>query len=459
MNQTLATLCDAYLEGGTGSVALYYSFDSGSVSSVGAGSNYTGTFLNESPSFSVGSLNGLVMDATGSSANAAQNLVKASIENDSFNLASSNIKYGGFSGISFLRPEDLDSEFCYLFSFRKTHSTNGVLFGSLVKDSFDNGIVNFSYGRGFNVGVNDRNKLFFQGSDSNVGDYILTAESLELGTENICSLKVSPYEVTFAHYNLEDDEFNQEYLRSNSKIQNNSHTEPFYIGGSPTFLKSGKTFSGYIDNLMIISGSYNPSDLKAVSSGFVATGIPVSGASFSNEIVTGHSVSLITPSGVTGYQPVITGYLDGTTTSDLIQFVLTSSSTGFSDGTRLMTGYVLPNGSGSYLEETSYLYKTNIYRPTGDDAFATLGLTDSGAVVDSYSIETTRVTNIITGSVPLYKFVPITGILLSAPTGYSKTILSTTNIVTGDSIENLGFIPSYKTKYKKDYLYFLERRL
>jgi len=460
LNQTLSTLCDAYLENGTGSVALYYSFDSGSVSSLGGAGNFTGVFKNESPSFSVGGLTGIVLDATGSTANAAENSLKTKIENNSFNLSFSNIKYGGFSGISFLNPTDFDSEFVYLFSFRKTQSEDGVLFGSLVKENFDNGIVNFSYGKGFNVGINDRNKLFFQGSDAVVGDYILTADQLELADENICSLKVSPYEVTFAHYNLADDEFEQQYLRTDCKIQNLDYTQPLLIGGSPTYLRSGKTFSGFIDNLMIISGNHNPSDLKAISSGFVATGIPSSGNSYSDEIVTGHSIVTLTPIGVTGYQPIITGYQTVISGSQLIEFTLVADPSPYSrnDGDRFFTGYTLPNNSGSYLEETSFLIPDYNYRPTGDDAFATLNLRNSGDFVTRYTL--TGIRNLsATGSIPLYGLTPITGLLLGEATGYQKTTLSTTIFRTGNLVEDLQFLDQYKGRYKKDFIYYLDKRL
>jgi hypothetical protein len=424
------------------------------------GGNFTGAFKNESPAFSVGSLTGVVSDITGASANDVEVLLKTKIENNSFDLTSSNIKYGGFSGISFQRPDDFDSEFVYLFSFRKTQPQDGVLFGSLVKEDFDNGIVNFSYGKGFNVGINDRNQLFFQGIDSTIGNYVLTADQLELADENICSLKVSPYEVTFAHYNLADDEFTQQYLRTDSKIQNLDHTESLFIGGSPNYLRSGKTFSGFIDNLMIISGNYNPSDLKAISSGFVTTGIKVSGASYSDEVVTGHSITILTPIGVTGYQPVITGYQNVITTSQLIEFTLVEDPSPYSrnDGERFLTGYTLPNNSGSYIEETSFLIPNYNYRPTGDNAFATLNLRDSGDFVTRYTLSSVRGFN-STGVIPLYDLVPITGFLLNEPTGYEKTTLSTTILRTGNLVENLEFLDQYKGRFKKDFIYYLDKRI
>jgi hypothetical protein len=461
LNETLTALCNAYLNNGTGSVIAYYSFDSGSVSSAGSSSNFTGIFKNESPSQFPNSFNINILGATGTSSTVAENLLKTKISNNSFDLSFSNGRYGNFSGTSFLRPDDYDSEFIYLFSFQKTKPQNGVLFGSLVKDSFDNGSISFEYGRGFNIGVNDRNQLFFQGSDAVVGDYILTANELELGDDNICSARISPYEVSFANYNLVDDEFSQQNLRTDCKIQNNAFTESFYIGSSPTYIRQGNTFSGLIDNLLIISGSHSSSDLKAISSGFVASGIRQSGSSFIDEVVTGHSIQLLFQSGVTGYQPVITGYLNVLSGYDqnLIEFTLSSTTGNFKkDGERFITGYSLPNNSGFYTEETSLLIPYSSYRPTGDDSFATLGLRDSGLFIEAYTISSTRSVLVKTGSFPLYDLKPITGVLLNA-TGYLKTTLTGSFYRTGDIIENLQFLDQYTGRFKKDYLYFLDKRL
>lgn len=448
------------MDNGTGSVIAYYSFDSGSVSYIGDGSNFTGIFKNESPSPYPNSFNLKVLKATGASSLTAENLLRTKVVDNSFDLGFSNIDCNNFSGISFLKPDDYDSEFVYLFSFKKTKPQNGVLFGSLVKDSFDNGTVSFEYGRGFNIGINDRNQLFFQGSDAQIGDYVLTANELELGDDNICSARISPYEVSFAKYNLLDDDFVQQSLRTDCKIQNNSFSENFYIGSSPTYLRSGNAFSGFIDNFLIISGSYNPSDLKAISSGFVATGIPQSGASFLDEVITGFSIELLTQSGVTGYQPVITGYQNVISGSELIEFIL-SSTTGElkKDGERFLTGYTLPNNSGYYIEETSFLLPSYNYRPTGDDAFATLGLKNSGGLIETFVISSNKIVTTTTGQFPLYGLIPVTGNLLNAATGYIKTPLSNIISRTGNIIQNLQFLDQYTGRFKKDYIYFMDKRL
>ena len=460
MNEVLNNLCSAYLNDGTGSVVAYYSFESGSVWHIGSNQNFTGVFRNQSPAYTVGDYDLIVLNSSGHSASASRDNVLNNIVDDSFDLTYSSCQYGGFSGISFLNPDDYDSDFVYLFSFEKTSYQNGVLFGSLVKDSFDNGTISFEYGRGFNVGVNDRNQLFFQGSDSNIGDYILTADQIELSNANICSVQISPYNISFSSYNLADDKFYSQSLSPNCKIQNNSFSEPMFVGQSPTYVKSGRSFSGYIHDLLIISGAYGPTDLKSIASGFVSSGVISSGVSYSDEVITGYSIQLLSQSGVTGYEPVITGYLDSISGSEFIQFVLSSTTqpvTG--DGRRFITGYDLPTNSGSYLEETSFLVPSTQYRPTGNDAFATLGLTNQSDVVETYSLVYTRIDNTITGAIPLYGLVPKTGILLSSATGYIKTPLTANFSRTGDLSTSLSILPQYTGFFKKDFIYFLEERL
>ena len=424
---------------------------------------YHGSILNTAPSSTVGSFDGTVVSTTGSaSASAASAGLQTFFlsESSGVDLTYSNIKYGSFSGAGFLPQSGLDSEVTFLFSFTKVDTQDGVLFGSLRNEYFNNGDEEFPYGRGFNIGVNDRNKLFFQGIDSEVGEYVITANDIELANKNICSVKVSPYDVTFGYYNLSDDEFQEQNLRTDSKIQNIDWAEDFKIGCSPTYYKGNvvdPSFSGYIDQFLILSGSYNGSDLKSLSSGFVATGVPVSGVSFQDEVITGQDISLVYTSGITGYEAVLTGYESVTTASDLLEFVLVeNTATGRLDGSRFVTGYTL--GSDSYVEDTSFLIKEDLYATTGSDAFATLGLTDKSGISTFHTLSSSKIVG-STGTFPLYDVQPLTGLLSGAPTGYSKTTLSTFIDRTGSLIESLNFIDGVVEQYRHDYRYYLSERI
>lgn len=462
MNNTLSTLANAYLDQGTGSIMLYYSMEDETTGVVGAGGEFTGVVMNVSPSSTVGHT-GLVIGATGATEAEAGSQLETFFLNEKsgVDLSFSSIKFDSFSNEGFMSPDDFETEVCFLFSFEKINRKNGVLFGNLNKETFDNGEVSFNYGKGFNIGINDRNKLFFQGIDSAVGEYVLVANELELANKNMCSARVSPYEVSFSLYNLADDDFEQQTLRSDSKIQNLEYTGNFYIGKSDYYLRDGDSFSGYLDQFMMITGAHNPSDLKAVASGFVATGSPVSGVSYVDNVITGSEVELLSPVGITGYETVITGYQEVIDDSELIEFTLIADEftpATLKDGDKFITGYTLPNNSGAFLEETSFLIPENNYTDTGNDAHATLGLTDGSSVVTQFYLQTSKIVK-TTGILPLYGVNAVTGFLVGEPTGYSKTFLSEEIIRTGSLTENLVFKEGYAEQYKHDYLHYLSHRI
>lgn len=465
MNKTLQSLVNAYADRGTGSVMLYYEFNSGQTGFVGGESStdFTGCFLNSSPAANPNRNTGIVLNTDASTSALALEKLTGSFylsENSGVDMTYSNIQFEDFSHNGFLNPDNLDSTSTFLFSFEKFNKTNGVIFGSLNSFSYSQDGIEFNYGKGFNIGINDRNKLFFQGIDSSIGEYMVVADNLELANKNICSATVSPYSVKFCSYNLIDDEFEEQYLRTDSRIENNSFGQKFTIGGSPTYLREGQTFSGAIDQFLVLSGEYPSSDLKSIASGFVATGIPVSGQSYIDEVITGFDITLVAPVGVTGYQLVATGTQRVITESDFVEIVLVENPTPYSreDGERFITGYVLPNNSGSYLEETSFLIPETDYTPTGNDAFATLGLEDSSDFVTRYTLTSTKKVT-TSDDITLYEVQPITGLLLSEPTGYQKTYLFDEILKTGDLVENLSFIEGKIDNYKLDYIHYLDQRI
>jgi len=463
MNNTLSTLANAYLNNGTGAIMLYYSMEDETTGVVGSGGEFTGVVMNVSPSSTVGHT-GLVIDATGATEAEAGSRLETFFLNEKsgVDLSFSSIKFDAFLDEGFMSPDDFETETSFLFSFEKIKRKNGVLFGNLNKETFDNGEVSFSYGKGFNIGINDRNKLFFQGIDSEVGEYVLVADDLELANKNICSATVSPYRVSFSVYNLADDNFETTSLRTDSKLENLEYTGNFYIGKSDHYIRQeNNTFSGYLDQFMMITGVHGPSDLKSIASGFVATGSPVSGVSYIDNVITGADISLIHPVGITGYQAVITGFQEGLLDTELIEFTLIRNEftpPTLEDGERFITGYTLPNNSGVFTEETSFLIPENNYTDTGDDAHATLGLIDISNIVTDFSLQSSKTVK-TTGIIPLYDISGITGILINEPTGYLKTFLSKDFNRTGTVVENLIFREGYAEQYKYDYLHYLSHRI
>ena len=442
-NMILSNLINAYIDGGTGSVLLYYDFDDTGII------NGSGALLNTAPSSTVGAYTGVVENGT--------------IENFRLNeksggdFSSSHVKFGPFAE-DLVSSGDYNTELTFLFSCEKVHEDAGVLFGSLVRDEYDDGSA---FGRGFNIGLNSRNQIFFQGINEENGEFVLTANDIELANKNLCSVSVSPYNVTVARYQLSDDAYEEQSLFTNGQIQNTRQDEPYYLGAAQTFYREGlHSLSGYIDQFMVISGFYTAPDLKSIMSGFVATGVSNSGVSFLDTVITGHEITLILRSGVTGYEPVLTGYKQSITDSEFVEFTLVEEPIPLSrnDGDRFFTGYSLPSSLGDYREETSFLIENNDYATTGDQAFDTRGLIDSGDFVTRYTISTVKVVQ-LTGTIPLYELQPRTGALLDQPTGYEKAYLTGQVSRTGTIVEALEFKDDVIQQYKPDYLYYMEKRI
>ena len=464
MNDTLKYLIQSRVEAGLDAVVLNYDFSSGDTGVLGSGSDFTGVFKNTSPSF-LGNNSGLVLETASSTEAEALEKLTGSFylnENSGVNCSYSNIQFDDFSGASFLRPDDLDSEITFLFSFEKTNSKNGIIFGNLNSFNYSDSNTSFNYGKGFNIGINDRNQLFFQGIDSEIGEYLLVSSDIELANRNILSVNVSPYFVSFSKYNLLEDSYQSQTLRSDSKIQNNEWGENFFIGSSPTYLRSGNTLSGHLDQFLMISGSIASSDLKSISSGFFATGVETS-FSIQNEVVTGSETSLVYPIGVTGFSLVEDGQASVRDASDLIEVTLSSDGTSSKqDGERFITGYALANNSGSYIEGTSFLipYDANYndYIPTGSEAHSTLGLTDNSQTVESFSISSVKKTQTVE-SYPLFSISQLTGFLTEEPTGYSIEYLTETVTSNISETGSLQFIDNSIDLYKHDYLHYLQKRI
>lgn len=453
MNDLLTSLVGKYAPNGTGSLFLYYDFAETSTGVFLETGIYQGYVKSVSPSFLPNQNSGIIESATGSSEIVAKQGVDQFWLSDGsgVDLSFSKIRLGSFN--NFLPNSNLDSELTLLFSFGKTAKADGVLFGSLRRDQFDNNGITGVYGRGFNIGINGRNKLFFQGIDSSLGEYVLTANSLELASKNICSAQVSPYSVTFGYYNLGDDRVEYETVRSNVRIENPTTQEPYYIGYSPTY-KSSQNFSGYLDEFLLFSGSIGVSDLKSIASGLICSGSVSTGSNSSSSYITGYTTSLIYPTGITGYNATITGYQQIKSTGEFFKFILSSGSSSKTEGDRFLTGYYLSPNNG-YLEQVGFLIDDDLYRPTGDYAHATLGLKAQSASVTGYTLAAQSV-SFDTGYLPLYEITPLTG-FLPEPTGIGQVPLTTSVLDTG-SYSITPVLPSLES-YKHDYLYYLDKRL
>lgn len=441
MNEVLSELAENYLDRGTGDILAYFSCDNLTV--IEKNNLFYPTLVNENPASNIEHFSGYFGNGYVDPNDAQTFLENVYInEETGVNLSLTHIE---LDAIEF-------DEITFLFSYEKSHENMGILFGSLNLDD------NLNFGRGFNVGINHRNHFFYQSLSADSGPHAVAAHDLELSRKNICSVAISPYAVNFTLYDLKNDTYDQHFLSTNNIIEPNQANESLYIGRSNHFLDAYNSFSGYLDELLILSGFHNSLDLKSIASGFVATGIYDTGLVYDDSVVTGFNIELIPHSGVTGYEPVITGYKDSITSSELLEFVLVQDfeSTDINEGHRYITGYTLPNNSGAYLEETSFLVKTDQYQPSGDNPHATLGLQNEIISVNQYTISTQRIIN-VTGNIPIYEFQPVIGLLIDS-SGYQKTFLEASISKTGDGFTALS-LKNDLSQYKKDYLYYLQKRI
>jgi hypothetical protein len=454
MNDSLKLLMDFY-GGGTGNLMLYYDMETFALSGA------TGVVKNVSPSATVG-YNNAFLDAgktTGifhSGAFSGVNLSYSKLTFDTFNNG-------------FLNNADQNWSASFLFSFTKTNSEDGVLFGCLNKDefTFTSDIIisdqqylageKIDYGRGFNVGINDRNQLFLQAIDLEAGPYVIVADQIELANKNLCAVSLDPYTVTFSYYDLPSDRVYSQTKLTTDRTENILSNEKFYLGNSNFYYKN-PGFSGYVDKFAILSGDYNADQLKSIISGFVSTNAIDSGERGFVTNVTGYGYTQIQQTGVTGYAAVLTGYRTVYTTGFFFERVqsIGVNSIPIEEGYRFISGFILSNNLG-YDEEVGYLYKTDEYKTSGNMAHATLGLIDRIDIITTGGKTVLRYAVNQTGSLPLYRIDALTGSI--GPTGVSVQPLTNQSSTDGAVDYNFYLNTGLMQEYRHNYLYYLMERI
>jgi hypothetical protein len=444
MSEILQRLMDSY-GGGTGNLMLYYDMQTFDLI------NGSGVVKNLSPASTVGNNNAFLdvgkNTGTFTSGNySGGNLAYSKLTIDSFN--------NGFLNYD---PENADWSASFLFSFTKTHFEDGILFGCLNPQTYENNGITGIYGRGFNFGINDRNQLFYQAIDFDNGPYMIVADKIELAEKNLCSLSIDPYTVRFIHYDLASDKIYEQTKLTTDKTEMILNNEKFYLGGSNFYYKNAG-FSGYLDKFAILSGDYSPSILKSIISGFVSTLTYDTGEQDFFTQITGQSETLIQETGTTGYAAMITGYKSLYSTGYFFDRIESTSinSIPINEGYRFITGFELSNGL-KYNEEVGYLYKTDEYKTSGNNANATLGLINSIEIVETGGKTVLRYSVNKTGVVPLYQIYPITGFL--GPTGVSIDPLSSQVFISGSTGYDLFLNTGLMEEYRHNYIYYLGKRL
>ena len=414
---------------------------------------------NQEPAINTGVFSGIIVKSTGADIATSKFAStgtflkdnKAKLSSSNLEINSPNLNYNSLTAI-------------FDFEFDEAHPvTGGVLFGSLEKTSQTINSEVVTGAKGYNFGINDRGKLFYQGFD-NHGDFIHVASEIELAKRNIISFSVDANNLEIARVDyLNDNIHSQNYIIDTAFIAN---SDTFYLGGSKTFYKSSdqqftSTFSGFVNEFALVSGYISTNIVKSIGSGMIGEYFFSSGAATTKEQITGYSESIIYKTGITGYDFSQTGTLTITTGRDMQTGSFESDSTSsVNEGDKYFKYYTLNNGDSKtfYKEEIGFLNPASgfNYAPTGSGAFATLGLNDISASINTFA-ETTGIDDAGNVSIPLYKSIIQTG-TLNEISGITKTALTETINVPAIPISGI-VLSGDSQSLKKDYIYYMGQRI
>ena len=347
--------------------------------------------------------------------------------------------------------------------------SDGVLFGGLEKTSntIDGEVITGA--KGFNFGINDRGKMFYQGFDEG-GDFIHTANSIELSKRNLIGFSVDSniLEITKLDY------LNQQIESESFEVSDDSiaNSDKFYLGGSENYFRSTsgefRTFDGQLSQFALFSGHLSPSLMMSIGSGIIGNYFYDTGFQAEKVRVTGFSQSEVFKTGVTGYDYTVTGTLVLSTGREMITGSIsaeTAHDTG--EGARYFKYYTLNNGdvSGFYKEEVGFLHPKSgySYLPTGENAIDTLGLRPVSGEIIPY-LETRGIQTGGSITIDLYDSIALTGYLPDI-SGITQTPLTQTVVIpatpsSGIRLDfDLALNEGLSSLFKKDFIYFLGKRL
>ncbi len=437
---------------------VYYDFSSGTGTSLAFTEDVDAVINNQNPSINTGAFSGIIINSRAGSEAASKTYATGKfLSSNKARLSTSNIKVP----TSTLNYNSLTAIFD--FEFDTAHPvTGGVLFGALEKTSQTiNGEV-ITGAKGYNFGINDRGKLYYQGFDRH-GDFMHMASDIELSKRNLISFSLDSniLEMTRVDY-LNEKIHSRNYIVDTSFIANSDN---FFLGGSNTFYKtsssSDTTFSGFINEFALISGYISTDIVKSIGSGMIGEYFFSSGSPTIKEQITGYSESIIYKTGITGYDFNQTGTLTITTGRSMQTGSFASDSTSsVEEGDKYFKYYTLDNGDAKtfYKEEIGFLNPASgfNYAPTGSGAFATLGLNDISASINTFT-ETTGIEGAGNVTIPLYKSLIQTG-TLNEISGITTTALTETISVPAIPISGIVLSGDSET-LKKDYIYYMGQRI
>ena len=432
---------------------VYFNFDQSGVFVTQSDSIYQAYLKNVYPSIMDGNFDGKIIGAFGSTQNEALSLatgLNGFISNDQGDFRKNYIEISGSLPIPI-------KDCSYLFSIEPDLSKNGVLLGSFQDFTETINGTQVSYSKGFNFGLTNRGKLFFN-SSSRDGDYCFIADQIELSEKSVVGLNFSNSSCNIFRFDYLNNQYeSQEFIVDSSIIEDNN----IYLGSSLKYFRDTgqKLYDGIIDDFAIFSGQIPINYLFDISKAFIGEYYFTEGVVTENNVLSGYVSSYIYKTGITGTQLNITGYATIKSGIDKWELVETTSSnilTG--EGGRFLTSRNLSGASVSYLEEVGYLsndvfYALN-YNPTGEAAFDTLGLQNITETITSYEYQWQQ--QEVTIQVPLYETINLTG-TTNEISGVINTPVYITEYITGAGESGI-LISLDSIKLQKDYIYFMGQR-
>tara|TARA_B100000131_G_scaffold272543_1_gene273542 strand:+ start:2283 stop:3704 length:1422 start_codon:yes stop_codon:yes gene_type:complete len=459
--------------GGNDRLLVYYNFRSGSGTPLlyieEEGDDVTwnfGCIRNQYPASNTGLFSGVVTDSM------TENVPDSRLYTTGVFLKPSGLADFTKSNLKVSTPNDSlnYSSVSTIFDVQFSGAiSDGILFGGLTKtsDTIDGEVITGA--KGFNFGINKRGKMFCQGFGED-GDFIYTANSIELSKRNLIAFSVdsNSIEMTRLDY-LNQRSQSQSFSIADDSIANN---DKFYLGGSENYFRSTsgefRTLSGQLNEFALFSGYLSPNLMMSIGSGIIGNYFYDTGIASSKVRLTGFSQSETFKTGITGYDYTVTGTLELSTGREMITGSITAGTphdTG--EGARYFKYYTLNNGdvSGFYKEEVGFLHPSSgySYLPTGENAMDTLGLRPVSGQIIPY-LETRGIQTGGSVTINLYDSVPMTGIL-SQISGITQTPLTETVVIpaipsSGIRLDfDLSFNEGLSSLFKKDFIYFLGKRL
>ena len=452
---------------------VFYDFSGMSGRHIGSdeepngGSFHYSVIENCDPSVNTGLYSGIVCGFGSSVVSSKLFTTGTFLNGDKANLAKSNLKITGASSIPYS-----NSSIMFDFEFNGDVS-DCVLFGSLEKTSSTlNGEV-ITGAKGYNVGVTDRGKLFYQGFNQK-GDFIHAASSIELAKRNVVGFSVGGNSLNITRFDYLNNQIQTEdFLLDTTYIANN---EKFYLGGSEQYFRGGaagvsgefKTSNVSLNSFCLLSGYIPPTALFSLSSGFIGGYFSDAGTNTFKKELTGHHQSITYKTGITGYDYEGTGSINIATGQYMLTgnfFNATSTNTGEGDRYFLYRSFdtaLSDSGIKSFVkEEVGYLDPSSGYQylPTGErSAFDTLGLQNVEGAVSEY-VEQRGISGAAEVSVQLYGSRFMTGVL-SGISGVIQTPLYQT-VIDRPAIPTSGVRvdKALSELFKKNYIYYLGERI